>query len=58
MPDPDTIIDQFGDEFEKLVMMTLMGPYGPEFAEELEKTFGNERGTAAAPKKKLKRGRK
>ena len=56
VPDPDTIIDQFGDEFEKLVMLTLMGPYGPEFAEELERAFGDERPAPAGSKrKKLKR---
>jgi WS/DGAT/MGAT family acyltransferase len=41
VPDPDTIIGQFADEFEKLVMLTLMGPYGPEFDAELEREFGN-----------------
>jgi WS/DGAT/MGAT family acyltransferase len=41
VPAPDEIIDQFGDEFEKLVMMTLMGPYGPEFEADLEKAFGS-----------------
>ena len=40
VPDPDNIINQFGDEFERLVMQTLMGPYGPEFEVELEKAFG------------------
>jgi WS/DGAT/MGAT family acyltransferase len=42
VPDPDNIIDQFGEEFERLVMLTLMGPYGPEFEEDLAKAFGGE----------------
>src|SRR5258706_3620579 len=47
VPDPDSIIDQFGDEFEKLVMLTLMGPYGPEFNQELERAFGEGQGAMA-----------
>ena len=59
VPDPETVINKFGDEFEKLVMQTLMGPYGPEFEAELEDAFGGEPGTStAAPKKTLKRLRK
>jgi diacylglycerol O-acyltransferase / wax synthase len=62
VPDPESIINQFSDEFEKLVLMTLMGPYGPEFANELEAAFGDERGSkngkastsTTARKKKLK----
>ncbi len=42
VPDPKTIIDQFGEEFEKLVMLTLMGPYGPEFEDQLADTFGEQ----------------
>lgn len=60
VPDPDTIINQFAEEFERLVMMTLMGPYGPEFSGELERAFGDTRGSDATAgglaKKKLKRG--
>ncbi len=41
VPDPKAIIDQFGEEFEKLVMLTLMGPYGPEFDGELTEVFGS-----------------
>jgi diacylglycerol O-acyltransferase / wax synthase len=51
VPDPDAIINRFGDEFERLVMLTLMGPYGPEFDPELEEAFGG------GPKKRLKRMR-
>jgi len=40
VPDPENIIERFGDEFESLVFATLMGPYGPEFEEELESAFG------------------
>ena len=59
VPDPETVINKFGDEFEKLVMQTLMGPYGPEFEAELESAFGGESGTATeTPKKTLKRLRK
>ncbi|MBL8523097.1 MAG: wax ester/triacylglycerol synthase family O-acyltransferase [Betaproteobacteria bacterium] len=59
VPDPENVINKFGDEFEKLVMQTLMGPYGPEFEAELEKAFGGEGGsTSSAPKKTLKRLRK
>ena len=59
VPDPDSVIDKFGDEFEKLVMQTLMGPYGPEFEAELEAAFGGEAGAdPGAPKKTLRRLRK
>ena len=59
VPDPETIINKFGDEFEKLVMQTLMGPYGPEFEAELEDAFGGTAGGAPVrPKKLLKRLRK
>lgn len=71
VPDPENVIDRFGDEFEKLVMQTLMGPYGPEFEADLEKVFGGEpqsssissRASPAAaepspPKRTLKRLRK
>jgi len=59
VPDPENVINKFGDEFEKLVMQTLMGPYGPEFEAELEKAFGGDIGAEpATPKKTLKRLRK
>jgi hypothetical protein len=59
VPDPESVIDKFGDEFEKLVMQTLMGPYGPEFEAELEQAFGGDSSTeSATPKKTLKRLRK
>jgi diacylglycerol O-acyltransferase / wax synthase len=58
VPDPESVINQFSDEFEKLVMMTLMGPYGPEFSDELEAAFGDERGAATPPKVKKLRPRK
>lgn len=59
VPDPDNVINKFGDEFEKLVMQTLMGPYGPEFEADLAKAFGGEAGAStSAPKKTLKRLRK
>jgi diacylglycerol O-acyltransferase / wax synthase len=56
VPDPQNIIDRFADEFEKLVMLTLMGPYGPEYDEALENVFGDaavaakEGSTDASPK--------
>jgi len=59
VPDPEEIIRHFGDEFEKLVLETLMGPYGPEFEAGLEAAFGEPKADtpaeAPAPKKKLKR---
>ena len=63
VPDPETVINKFADEFEKLVMQTLMGPYGPEFEAELEDAFGGETGgvpgdATQIPKKTLKRMRK
>lgn len=59
VPDPENVINKFGDEFEKLVMQTLMGPYGPEFEDELEKAFGGDAGgETAVPKKTLKRLRR
>ena len=60
VPDPENIINNFADEFEKLVMQTLMGPYGPEFEAELEDAFGGEAAgetssEVPAQKKTLKR---
>lgn len=40
VPDPENVINKFADEFEKLVMLTLMGPYGSDFDEPLESVFG------------------
>lgn len=51
VPDPHHVIDRFADEFEKLVMMTLMGPYGPEYDEQLAEVFGEE-GSASSTRKK------
>lgn len=48
VPDPENIINRFGNEFEKLVLLTLMGPYGPEFDSELEKAFGEPAAPEAA----------
>jgi WS/DGAT/MGAT family acyltransferase len=42
VPDPHNVIDRFAGEFEKLVMLTLMGPYGPEYDEVLEQVFGGK----------------
>ena len=59
VPDPENVIDKFGEEFEKLVMQTLMGPYGPEYEADLERAFGAEADTGeAGPKRTLKRLRK
>jgi diacylglycerol O-acyltransferase / wax synthase len=55
VPDPESVINQFSDEFEKLVMQTLMGPYGPEFNDELARAFG---GASEPPKKKTRSSRK
>ena len=55
VPDPDSIIDQFADEFEKLVMLTLMGPYGPEFNDELEREFGGAGSTSTTKKSSRRR---
>ena len=55
VPDPDSIIDQFADEFEKLVMLTLMGPYGPEFNDELEREFGGAGSTSKTKKSSRRR---
>ena len=49
VPDPDNIISRFGDEFEKLVLSMLMGPYGPEFEPELEHAFGDPQKATAEP---------
>ena len=46
VPDPNNIIDRFADEFEKLVMMTLMGPYGPEYDQQLADVFGSQTETS------------
>ena len=56
VPDPESVINQFSEEFEKLVMQTLMGPYGPEFSDELERAFGGD--AAPALKKKTRSSRK
>ncbi len=59
VPDPENVINQFADEFERLVMQTLMGPYGPEFEDELARTFGGDpTGAGPGAKKTLKRLRK
>lgn len=59
VPDPERVINQFSDEFEKLVMQTLMGPYGPEFNAELESAFGGDSPSASSvPKKKNRTSRK
>jgi diacylglycerol O-acyltransferase / wax synthase len=55
VPDPDNIINRFADEFEKLVLMTLMGPYGNEFDADLENAFGGGSGAAGALGAKSKR---
>jgi diacylglycerol O-acyltransferase len=34
VPDPDAIVSRFGDEFEKLLWLTLMSPWGDEAAAE------------------------
>ncbi|HEX4857403.1 MAG TPA: wax ester/triacylglycerol synthase family O-acyltransferase [Usitatibacteraceae bacterium] len=53
VPDPETIINRFAEEFERLVILTLLGPYGPEFEPELEKAFGA--GEPPLGRKRLKR---
>ncbi len=65
VPDPEEIIRHFGNEFEKLVLQTLMGPYGPEFEEGLEAAFGEPKAVGMSPpaangtpKKTLKRLRR
>jgi diacylglycerol O-acyltransferase / wax synthase len=61
VPDPENIIDRFGDEFEKLVLLTLMGPHGPEFEADLEQEFGAKSSVtnpAPGPKRIPKRFRK
>jgi WS/DGAT/MGAT family acyltransferase len=61
VPDPEAIINRFAEEFERLVLQALMGPYGPEFEPELEKAFGGgldgagAASDAAPTKKRLKR---
>jgi len=53
VPDPHNIINRFADEFEKLVMLTLMGPYGPEYDGALEHLFGDKpAATHSVPKKR------
>jgi WS/DGAT/MGAT family acyltransferase len=58
VPDPQRVINQFSDEFEKLVMQTLMGPYGPEFDEDLERAFGDNDNNTVKTGKKLRRLRR
>jgi len=48
-PDPENIINRFADEFEMLVLSTLMGPYGPEFEDDLEAAFGEPGNQSPAP---------
>jgi WS/DGAT/MGAT family acyltransferase len=55
VPDPHNIINQFAEEFEKLVMLTLMGPYGPEYDEALEQVFGDKPAKADSASKKHKK---
>jgi diacylglycerol O-acyltransferase len=48
VPDPVNVINKFAEEFEKLVMLTLMGPYGSDFDEPLESVFGEPKSAAPA----------
>ena len=36
VPDPDAIVARFGDEFERLLWLTLMSPWGVDAAEQME----------------------
>jgi diacylglycerol O-acyltransferase len=38
VPDPHRIVDRFGDEFDKLLWVTLMSPWGEEAAESVPAT--------------------
>jgi diacylglycerol O-acyltransferase / wax synthase len=57
VPDPHNVIDRFADEFEKLVMLTLMGPYGPEYEEALEEVFGEGKTASAGSEGKKPRAK-
>jgi WS/DGAT/MGAT family acyltransferase len=48
VPDPHRIVDRFGDEFDKLLWLTLMSPWGPAVAAEPAAEAGPDRPTAAA----------
>ncbi len=51
VPDPHNVIDRFAEEFEKLVMLTLMGPYGPEYDEAPEQVLGDKSVDATAKRR-------
>ncbi len=48
VPDPHRIVDRFGDEFDKLLWLTLMSPWGPAVDAQPAAEAGPDRPTAAA----------
>jgi diacylglycerol O-acyltransferase / wax synthase len=54
VPDPDAIVQRFDDEFERLLWITLMSPWGEEVAEAAEPAPSS---APAAPKRVPKRFR-
>jgi WS/DGAT/MGAT family acyltransferase len=49
VPDPDEIVERFADEFEKLLWITLMSPWGEDAASQVDAASG--RPTDAVPAK-------
>src|SRR5258706_11488150 len=54
VPDPHRIVDRFGDEFEKLLWLTLMSPWSEPEAEPERPTAGDVPARAKTPSKKQK----
>ena len=52
VPDPSAIVDRFGHEFEQLLWITLMSPWGEEAAEQVEAARADS-GAAAKPAAKV-----
>ena len=50
VPDPERIIDHFGDQFERLVFSALMAPHAPEFEPALAAAFGGASVAVDVPK--------
>jgi diacylglycerol O-acyltransferase / wax synthase len=46
VPDPDAIVGRFAEEFDKLMWITLMSPWGDDAIEQVTSTAGPDRPTA------------
>jgi diacylglycerol O-acyltransferase len=54
VPDPNEIVGRFGDEYEKLMWLTLMSPWGENQEEKAPATEGAEAFSSGKPKTRAK----